>query len=77
MILSLLKRCRTHWKHGTMLSRPIIITITVCRLGHRIFSMRAPDFPERVVLDVELLDNLYIRNADYGVVALNTNYLLE
>lgn len=39
--------------------------------------MRAPDFPERVVLDVELLDNLYIRNADYGVVALNTNYLLN
>lgn len=29
------------------------------------------------MLDVELLDNLYIRNADYGVVALNTNYLLN
>jgi len=40
-------------------------------------SRRAPDFPERVVLDVELLDNLYIRNADYGIVALNTNYILD
>jgi hypothetical protein len=40
-------------------------------------SRRAPDFPERVVLDVELLDNLYIRNADYGIVALNINYMLD
>ena len=47
------------------------------QVGAQDFSMRAPDFPERVVLDVELLDNLYIRNADYGVVALNTNYLLN
>ena len=47
------------------------------QVGAQDCSMRAPDFPERVVLDVELLDNLYIRNADYGVVALNTNYLLN
>lgn len=47
------------------------------QVGAQDISKRAPDFPERVVLDVELLDHLYIRNADYGVVTLNTNYILN
>jgi hypothetical protein len=36
---------------------------------------RAPDFPERIILDVQLLENLYVRNANYGIVVLNTSYI--
>jgi len=47
------------------------------QVGAQENSKRAPDFPERVVLDVELLGNLHIRNTDYGIVALNTSYMLD
>lgn len=38
---------------------------------------RAPEFPIRVVLDVQILGNLYLRNSDYAIVAINNNYMLE
>ena len=38
---------------------------------------RAPEFPFRVVLDVQVLGNLYLRNSDYAIVAINNTYMLE
>lgn len=38
---------------------------------------RAPEFPIRVVLDVQLLDNLYLLNSGYAIVAINNNYMME
>lgn len=38
---------------------------------------RAPDFPIRVVLDVQVLENLYLRNSDFAIVAINNTYMLE
>lgn len=40
-------------------------------------SQRAPEFPIRVVLDVQLLNNLYIRNSDHAIVAINNNYMFK
>lgn len=38
---------------------------------------RAPEFPIRVVLDVQILEDLYLRNSGYAIVAINNNYMLE
>ena len=38
---------------------------------------RAPEFPIRVVLDVQLMGNLYLRNSGYAVVAINNNYMMD
>lgn len=38
---------------------------------------RAPEFPIRVVLDVQILGDLYLRNSSYAIVAINNNYILE
>lgn len=37
---------------------------------------RAPDFPVRVVMDVLLLDNLYLRNGNEAIITINSDYML-
>ncbi|MBF0651526.1 discoidin domain-containing protein [Dysgonomonas sp. GY75] len=40
-------------------------------------KQRAPEFPIRVVLDVQILNNLYLRSSNYAVVAMNNNYMFN
>src|SRR5690606_2692960 len=38
---------------------------------------RMPDFPERVVLDVQLANNVYMRWSGQPIVSLNTNFMMN
>lgn len=38
---------------------------------------RAPDFPVRVVMDVLLLNNLYLSNANEAIITINSDYMLS
>src|SRR5690606_21442381 len=40
-------------------------------------KFRMPEFPERVILDVQLADNLYMRWTGQPIVALNTNAMMD
>lgn len=40
-------------------------------------KFRAPDFPERVVLDIQLKNNVYMRWTGQPIVALNTNVMMN
>jgi hypothetical protein len=45
--------------------------------GHPNPQFRMPDFPERVVLDVQLANNVYMRWSGQPIVSLNTNFMMN
>lgn len=45
--------------------------------GNNDLKFRAPDFPERVVLDIQLEKNVYMRWTGQPIVALNTNAMMN
>jgi peptidase M60-like protein len=45
--------------------------------GNNDVKFRSPDFPDRVVLDVQLENNVYMRWTGQPIVALNTNVMMN